>query len=439
MRVRSSPGLLEPGVVGLFHPILLLPAGIEKRLQQPQLKAVLAHELTHARRRDNLTSAIHMIVETVFWFYPLVWWIGARLVEERERACDEAVLSLGSEPLDYAEGILTVCRSYVESPLSSVSGVTGANLKKRIQAILTGRIAVDLNFAKKLALAAAALAAVAIPIAIGIMGAPGISAQARPAAPRFETASIKSCDAFRRVKPEDSSPGRFESQCTTTERLIEQAYGLFANGHMDPGSFLSVAGGPAWTRSDLYQIDAKANGPENQSVMNGPMLQILLENMFKLNVRRETRKVPVYALTIAEGGVHLEPFQGSCTPRDFDKPPSETDCGTARGWGDGFEMRAVTPADLCAALSIFLDRPVVDETGIAGRFNITLHLPPEDRELLNGPRSLPAVSDPTAAAPLSIPFDDVKAAMKTLGLNLQPTEGPREFIVIDHIDRPSEN
>jgi bla regulator protein BlaR1 len=82
-----------------------------------------------------------MIVETVFWFHPLVWWIGARLVEEREQACDEAVLSLGREPLDYAEGILTVCKSYVESPSSLVSGVTGANLTKRIHAILTGRIA----------------------------------------------------------------------------------------------------------------------------------------------------------------------------------------------------------------------------------------------------------------------------------------------------------
>ena len=202
MQVRSSPGLLEPGVVGLFHPILLLPTGIAERLQPLQLKAVLAHELCHARRRDNLTSAVHMIVETVFWFHPLVWWIGARLLEERERACDEAVLSLGSEPLDYAEGILTVCKSYVESPLSLVSGVTGANLKKRIHAILTGRIAADLNFAKKLALAAAAIATVASPIAVGIMGSPGISAQARPAAPRFETASIKSCDFFHRVNPE---------------------------------------------------------------------------------------------------------------------------------------------------------------------------------------------------------------------------------------------
>jgi bla regulator protein BlaR1 len=444
MQVRSSPGLLEPGVVGLFHPILLLPTGIAERLQPPQLKAVLAHELCHARRRDNLTSAVHMIVETVFWFHPLVWWIGARLLEERERACDEAVLSLGSEPLDYAEGILTVCKSYVESPLSLVSGVTGANLKKRIHAILTGRIAADLNFAKKLALSAAAIASVASPIAVGIMSSPGISAQARPAAPRFETASIKSCDFFRRPNPElqvsrdmgrREFQGTFESQCTTTERLIQQAYGL-SNGRA-PGSFVAVAGGPPWTRSDLYEIHAKANGTESQAMMNGPLLQALLEDRFRLKVHRDTRKVPAYALTVAEGGLKLEPFQGSCTPRDFDKPPSKADCGTGRSWGDELGMKAATLADLCVPLSVFLDRHVVDETGITGRFNITLKLPQEDHELLTGPRSLPATSDPTAPARPSLPFNDVKMAMKTLGLNLEPTDGTSEFILIDHIEKPS--
>src|SRR5271170_3271236 len=301
MQVRSSPGLLEPGVVGLFHPILLLPTGIAERLQPPQLKAVLAHELCHARRHDNLTSAVHMIVETVFWFHPLVWWIGARLLEERERACDEAVLSLGSEPLDYAEGILTVCKSYVESPLSLVSGVTGANLKKRIHAILTGRIAADLNFAKKLALAAAAIAAVAIPIAAGIMSSPGISVEAQPAAPRFETASIKSCSTFSRSAYRDLPPGTFNSGCTTVQRLVQQAYGLFADGQMNPGSSLTVVGGQAWTTSDLYEIDAKAEGPQGHSMMNGPMLQALLEARFTLKVHRETRELPVYALTVAEG------------------------------------------------------------------------------------------------------------------------------------------
>lgn len=123
--IRSSPGLLEPGVVGFFRPILLLPTDIVKGLTPRQLEAVLAHELFHIRYRDNLASAIHMMVEAVFWFHPMVWWIGARLLEKRERACDEGVLSLGSDPHVYAEAILNICKLFVESPLVCVSGIPG--------------------------------------------------------------------------------------------------------------------------------------------------------------------------------------------------------------------------------------------------------------------------------------------------------------------------
>jgi beta-lactamase regulating signal transducer with metallopeptidase domain len=185
--VRSTPGLLEPGVVGLFRPVLLLPSGIGERLLPRQLDAVLAHELCHVRRRDNLTSAVHMAVEALFWFHPLVWWIGARLLEERERACDEAVLRLGSSPQDYAGGILNVCKSYLESPLRCVSGVTGSNLKKRIDAIMINRPASGLNGARKLVLASAGVAALAGPVAIGLVigigDAPVVRAQFPAAIP----------------------------------------------------------------------------------------------------------------------------------------------------------------------------------------------------------------------------------------------------------------
>ncbi len=444
MQVRSSPleagGLLEPGVVGFFRPILLLPAGIAERLQPLQLEAVLAHELCHARRRDNLTSAIHMIVEVIFWFHPLVWWIGARLIEERERACDEAVLSLGNAPRDYAEGILKVCKSYLESPLSCVPGVTGSDLKKRIQAILTGHIARNLTFAKKLILGAAGIAALGAPILIGIINAPSIRAQSQRAARKFEAASIKPCPAFRKGTFSMYSPGQdFHSECTTVERFIQQAYGLFANGRWNPGSSLTVAGGPAWTRSELYEINAKAADPQPRATMNGPMLQALLEDRLKLRFHRETREVPVYALMIAEGGPKLQPFQGSCTSRDFDSQPSEADCGTVRAYGNGFDMKAGTIGQLCTAFSVLLDRSVIDETGITGRFNMHVDLSGEDPRLLNRPRSLPAVSDPTKPAPPAVPFNAVKTAMKKLGLNVDPAKGPGEVLVIDHIARPSGN
>jgi RND family efflux transporter MFP subunit len=170
MAVRSAPGLLEPGVVGIFRPVLLLPADIMERLGPSQLQAVLAHELCHARRRDNLTAAMHMLVEAVFWFHPMIWWIGARLVGERERACDEEVLRLGNASQEYAEAILRVCKSYVEPPLACVTAVTGSDLRKRIQAILAGRVAMELSIAKKMALAGIAIAVLAAPVMIGTMG-----------------------------------------------------------------------------------------------------------------------------------------------------------------------------------------------------------------------------------------------------------------------------
>jgi multidrug efflux pump subunit AcrA (membrane-fusion protein)/Zn-dependent protease with chaperone function len=177
VEVRSSPGLLEPGVVGFLRSTLLLPQGILQTLTPPQLEAILAHELSHIRRRDNLTAALHMLVEAVFWFYPPIWWIGARLVNERERACDEAVLSLGNEPGDYAEAILNVCRLYVESPLTCVSGVTGPSLNRRIRAILTQPLAGELRYRKKMALVITGLAVLGAPIVLGMMIAPLARAQ----------------------------------------------------------------------------------------------------------------------------------------------------------------------------------------------------------------------------------------------------------------------
>ncbi len=85
-RVVSSPGLLEPAVFGIFKPVLLLPDAIEDHIAPEQLRALLIHELCHIRRCDNLRTVVYMIAETLFWFYPLVRYIGKRLMHERERA-----------------------------------------------------------------------------------------------------------------------------------------------------------------------------------------------------------------------------------------------------------------------------------------------------------------------------------------------------------------
>jgi beta-lactamase regulating signal transducer with metallopeptidase domain len=167
--VKTSSSVMEPGLVGLWRPSILLPAGIETRLSKREMDTIFAHELCHMRRFDNLTAAIHMLVEASFWFYPLVWWLGARLIAEREHACDESVLASGRDPQTYAEGILKVCRFYLQSKLACASGVSGADLKKRVEAIMTHRPATRLSLARKSLLATSAAVAIALPVCAGLM------------------------------------------------------------------------------------------------------------------------------------------------------------------------------------------------------------------------------------------------------------------------------
>jgi beta-lactamase regulating signal transducer with metallopeptidase domain len=256
--VMSSPARLEPGVFGIRQPVLLVPAGITERLTPAQFEAVVAHELCHVRRRDNLTAAIHMVVEAVFWFHPLVWWIRERLVEERERACDEEVLRTAGDPQVYAEGILNVCKFYLESPLVCVSGVTGADLKSRIQEIMTPRAALNLDWRRKVLLATLGAAAMAGPIAIGLVNAPPGLAQTQPSAPlAFEVASVKPNRSSAARAPSMILPGgRFTATNNTLRALILNAYGIFASPYL-------LSGGPGWIDSERYDVDAKAEANRN--------------------------------------------------------------------------------------------------------------------------------------------------------------------------------
>src|ERR1700678_435703 len=160
----SRESAMEPGIFGIVRPVLLWPATISEHLQDSHLRAILAHEVSHVRRRDNLASAMHMAVEAIFWFHPMVWWLGARLLEERELACDEEVLQLGNSPSIYAESILKTCEFCGGGPVACVSGVTGAELKKRIVRIMTPALAEKLGTGRRLLLAAVGIAAVGGPV-----------------------------------------------------------------------------------------------------------------------------------------------------------------------------------------------------------------------------------------------------------------------------------
>ena len=165
---KSSTEIWEPGLLGVFRPVLLLPEGIQSSLAPEQLSAVLAHELCHWRRHDNATALVHILVETLFWFHPMVWWIGARLIAEREQACDEAVIGAGHDPHAYAEGILKLCRMSVGRAPLYVAGVAGGSLSKRLEAIMTGLNPAKLSVAEKVLLTAAFSMVVVGPAAWGM-------------------------------------------------------------------------------------------------------------------------------------------------------------------------------------------------------------------------------------------------------------------------------
>jgi hypothetical protein len=139
---------IEPSVARVFHPVVLLPAALLGRLPGPQLGAVLAHEREHIARHDNLKAHAHHLVEALFWFHPLVWFIGRHLREERERACDEAVIASGHDPGDYAAGILTVCRHCAGVHSKHAVAALAGDLTQRIRQILDGTSPVSVGFVK---------------------------------------------------------------------------------------------------------------------------------------------------------------------------------------------------------------------------------------------------------------------------------------------------
>ncbi|HWU53927.1 MAG TPA: M56 family metallopeptidase, partial [Rhizomicrobium sp.] len=170
--IKTSSSLLEPGLVGIVAPVVLLPAGLMAHLSGPERESILAHEFSHLSRRDNVTAAIHMTVEALFWFYPPVWLIGARLIAERERACDEHVVASGHDPEVYAGGILKVCKFCIQSPLACASGASGADLKQRVRRIMSAEAAADIHVVQGLLLAGTAALALALPVMAGFQNTP---------------------------------------------------------------------------------------------------------------------------------------------------------------------------------------------------------------------------------------------------------------------------
>jgi bla regulator protein BlaR1 len=168
IELRSSCRIAAPCVVGVISPILLVPEHVLPELTQSQLEAVIAHELGHVRRRDNLLAYVQSFVRALFWFHPLVWLIGASLAKEREYACDEAAIEHGQEPLTYATNLLSVCRRSMTSDRIGVAYASSGNIAERIRVIMAAGCATKRSKLFRSLLVAAFVGSVALPVASGM-------------------------------------------------------------------------------------------------------------------------------------------------------------------------------------------------------------------------------------------------------------------------------
>ena len=136
-RLVVGPRIASPGVWGVFRPVVLLPEGLPPAVSDDELEALLMHELVHVARRDNLIASLQMAVCCVFWFHPLVWILDRRLLAERELACDEQVVAVRGESRTYASSLLKVVRFCLGWRVVGVSYAARADLRKRIEAMMT--------------------------------------------------------------------------------------------------------------------------------------------------------------------------------------------------------------------------------------------------------------------------------------------------------------
>jgi uncharacterized protein (TIGR03435 family) len=300
---------------------------------------------------------------------------------------------------------------------------------------------------------AAATVAPSVPMLFGSIRTQSTQSFPRPAnMPKWETVSIKTCGDVAAGVNSTGIPGRLDLYCQSIRNLIRVAYLQFGGSSWPTNT--PIEGAPEWIDySYTYDIHARAAGDANQAMMLGPMLQVLLEEKFKLKIHPETRDVPVYRMTVAEGGLKLPPFEeGSCTPLDlsgrlqeFYVIDSNNRCPVQfrQGWNRVVSIQGATLDDFAKLLRFALDRPVINDTGIQGRFNFDLEysvtapsgLPaPAPQLSINGVLHLSPTNDPGRDPSIFL------AVEEQLGLRLEPGNGHvGEYLVVDHLERPSPN
>ena len=423
---RASQESMEPGIFGILRPILIWPDHLSARLEDEHVEAILAHELMHVRRRDNLIAMLHMAVEALFWFHPLVWWMERRMMEERERACDEAVVQMGGRPEIYAESLLKACRFCLESPLACIAGITGADLKVRIRSVMTFRLQ-KLNWSRKLLLAALAVAVVGGPVVFGVFKTPLLQAQTHPSdagqrgtgnsqsIPSFAAATIKPSSPYGKEKSFRFEGRKFTTRNTALIDLMEYAWGVHPK---------QVADAPEWIQTKKFDLE----GVSDQEGAPTPyewklMVQQLLEDRFGLTLHLDKKEMSVFALTVAKTGSKLTKSRSeTLQPNLFLKPVTG---------GISIVGQNAPLSDLVGVMQeLVLDRPVVDQTELSDKFDFTLSWTPDDSQF-SGHFNLPPIENG--------PPGLFTAIQSQMGLKLESMKAVADILVVDRVAQPSEN
>lgn len=276
------------------------------------------------------------------------------------------------------------------------------------------------------------IAIIAATLAFGLLSTPPVRAQSpQPAAtpaPSFEVASIKpnKTDDMRvmlRITPDGLSavgvPAKF---------LIEFAYDI---------KDFQISGGPGWIDSEKYDIDAKMDEATIEAIKKMPreqaveqrrlMLQSLLADRFKLKVTHSSKELPIYALVVAKNGPKLT--------QSADSPPGATPRNQMRFTPGELTGTGVPISLLVNQLAREVGRQVVDKTGLQGNYDFTLQFTSERRLAMPGGPGGPGDAPPPDSSGPSI----FTALQEQLGLKLESQKGPVEMLIIDSVEKPSEN
>jgi uncharacterized protein (TIGR03435 family) len=243
--------------------------------------------------------------------------------------------------------------------------------------------------------------------------------------PQFDIISVRPAkDTMTRMQ---FTPDGLRATGVTVRFLLYEGYGGINHEQ--------VIGEPAWTNTDGFDIEAKV-APADLPTLNKmtfeqrrTMFQSILTDRFKLVVHHETRELPIYVLSVAKGGPKLKP-----------SAPDDPAAPTPRRRGMMINNGEVTANNaqlsmLVTVLSRTLGRTVIDKTGLSGTYDFSLTFAPED----GGSQQPGAAGGALPASPSDSAPSIFTAMQEQLGLKLESTKGPVDVIVIDHIEKPSEN